>query len=196
MSLLLIVAAILQDRYVVDAGESRFTAKVEVGGLLSMFGHDHLVALREFTGDARFDPEHPDQASLRLTIRAGSIEEASRDFSAEDRKAITREIHDKALDVARFPEIHFQSTGLSVARKGDAEFQIALRGRLTLHGETRPVSIPVRLRLEGDRFTADGTFRVRHTDYGIERLSAAAGTVKAKDEITLSFHLVGRRSNR
>jgi polyisoprenoid-binding protein YceI len=191
MTLLLIVAALAQDRYVLDARDSRFTAKVEVGGLLSMFGHDHLVALRDFSGDVRFDPDHPDQASLRLTIRAASIEEASRDFSEEDRKAITQEIHDKALEVSRFPEILFQSTGVSVTRKGDAEFQIVLRGTLTMHGETRRVSVPVRFRLNGDRFTADGTFQVRHSDYGIERLSAAAGTVKAKDEITLTFHLVG-----
>ena len=195
MTLLLIVA-LLQDRYVVDARESRFTAKVEVGGLLSMFGHDHLVALRDFSGDARFDPDRPDQGSLRLAIRSASLEEASRDFSAEDRKAITREIHDKALEVSRFPEILFQSTGLTATRKGDAECQIVLRGTLTLHGETRRVSIPVRLRLDGDRFIADGTFQVRHSDYGIARLSAAAGTVKAKDEITLSFHLVGGKSNR
>ena len=69
MSLLLIVAAILQDRYVVDAGESRFTAKVEVGGLLSMFGHDHLVALREFTGDLPW--MHIDNGSTAYLDRPG-----------------------------------------------------------------------------------------------------------------------------
>lgn len=193
MTALLIVAAMLQDRYVLDARDSRLTAQVEVGGLLSMFGHDHFVALRDFSGEARFDPERLDRASLRMTIRAGSIEEAGRDFSEEDRKKITREIRDQALEVSRFPEILFQSTGVLVARKGDAEFQFVLRGRLTLHGETRPVSIPVRLQREGDGFVADGKFTVRHSDYGIPRISAAGGTVKAKDEMTLIFHLVGRR---
>jgi polyisoprenoid-binding protein YceI len=178
--------------YSIDASTSTFTAEVEVGGLLSMFGHDHTVAMRDFTGDAAFDPDSLNGASLRVSIRAASIEEAGRDFSEEDRRKITREIHDKALEVSRYPEVLFQSTGLGLQEKGNGGFQIQLRGTLTLHGVSRPISFPVRLQLDGDRFTAEGRFTILHSDYGIERLSAAAGTVKAKDEIRLTFRLLGR----
>jgi polyisoprenoid-binding protein YceI len=193
MKLLLIVAAILQDGYVVDKDASVFTAKVEVGGLLSTFGHDHTVAMRDLSGEARFDPEKV-EGSLRMTIRAGSIVEAGQEFSEKDREAITKEIHEKALEVSKHPEIVFQSQSVSGRKVGEGEYQVLIRGRLTLHGMTREVSIPARLRLEDRVLTARGSFTVRHSDFGIERLSAAAGTVKAKDEITLTFHIVGRRS--
>src|SRR5688500_14354219 len=176
-------------RYAIDASESRFTARVEVGGLLSMFGHDHTVAMREFAGEARFEPETLNGASLRLEIRADSVAEVGPEFGEEDRRKITRDIHEKALEVSKFPAIVFQSTGLSV----QAADQVVIRGDLTLHGVTRPVSVPARIQVEGDRLTASGTFTIRHSDFDIERLSAAAGTVKAKDAITLTFQLVGRK---
>ena len=192
MGLLLIVATLLQEGYVLDKDASVFTAKVEVGGLLSAFGHDHTVAMRDLSGEARFDPEKV-EGSLRMTIRTASIVEIGREFSEQDRQEITREIHDKALEVSKHPEIAFQSQSVSGRKVGEGEFQVLIRGRLTLHGVTRPVSIPARLLLEGGRLTARGTFTVRHSDYGIERLSAAAGTVKAKDEILLTFHIVTRK---
>jgi len=63
-------------------------------------------------------------------------------------------------------------------------------GALTLHGVTKPVEIPANVAFHGNTVTARGEFTIRHGDYRIERLSAAAGTVKAGDEITLSFTLV------
>jgi len=186
------IGVLLQDRYVVDRDASVFTAKVEVGGLLSAFGHDHTVAMRDLTGAARFDPEKI-EGSLRMTIRTASIVEVGQEFDEKDREAITKEIHEKALEVSKHPEIVFQSQSVSGRKVGEGEFQILIRGQLTLHGVTRPVSIPARLRLEDGVLTARGSFAVRHSDHGIERLSAAAGTVKAKDEITLTFHIVARR---
>src|SRR5262245_28729819 len=181
------------DRYTLDAQASTFTAKVLVGGVLSMFGHDHLVAMLDFTGEAQFDPETLSGASLKMSIRAGSIVEIGKDFNDEDRKAITQEIHEKALEVSKYGEILFQSTGLTVLFRRENEYSIELRGELTLHGITRKVTIPTLLRLEGDRLTASGQFSIRHSDYGIERLSAAGGMVKAQDDIVLSFTLVGRK---
>jgi len=192
MRLLLIVAALLQDGYVVDPDAGVFTAKVEVGGLLSAFGHDHTVAMRDLHGEARFDPEKV-EGSLRMTIRTASIVEVGQEFSEKDRQEITKEIHEKALEVLKFPEIVFQSRSVSGRKLREGEFQMMIHGTLTLHGVTRPESIPVQLRLEDGVLTARGSFTIRHSDYGIERLSAAAGMVKAKDEILLTFHIVARK---
>src|SRR5262245_12901666 len=72
-------------RYVLDGKSSEFTAKVEVGGLLSRFGHDHLVAMRDLSGEARFDPETLNGARLRLSIRADSVVEIGKEFNEEER---------------------------------------------------------------------------------------------------------------
>ena len=62
-----------------------------------------------------------------------------------------------------------------------------------LHGVTRPVTVPARVTLQGTTLTARGEFTVLHSDFKIQRLSAAAGTVKAADEIRLSFEIVARK---
>jgi hypothetical protein len=50
------------DRYVLDAPASRFTAEVGTTGILSMFGHDHTIALRDFAGEARLVTAAPERA--------------------------------------------------------------------------------------------------------------------------------------
>jgi hypothetical protein len=47
--------------------------------------------------------------------------------------------------------------------------------------------------LQNGVLTARGRFTVRHSDYEIERLSAAGGTIRAENDIRMSFVLVGRK---
>src|SRR5260370_32962342 len=44
-------------RYALDAWQSKFIAHALAGGLLWFKGHDHLVAVRDFTGGGRLDPD-------------------------------------------------------------------------------------------------------------------------------------------
>ena len=41
--------------------------------------------------------------------------------------------------------------------------------------------------------TADGQFALRQTEYGIKPVSVAGGTIKVKDELKFSFHIVAER---
>jgi hypothetical protein len=43
------------------------------------------------------------------------------------------------------------------------------------------------------RLRASGEFALRQTDYGIELVSAAGGTIKLKDELKFSFDIVANR---
>ena len=43
-------------RYVIDSKSSKFVVKVFATGLLSAFGHDPKIAIREFQGNASFSP--------------------------------------------------------------------------------------------------------------------------------------------
>src|SRR5262252_1138140 len=64
-------------RYRLDASQSKFIAHAMAGGLLWFKGHDHLVAVREFSGEAQFTPEQLNPASLEITARSGSMVETS-----------------------------------------------------------------------------------------------------------------------
>ncbi len=48
-------------------------------------GHSPTIAIRDFTGEVNFDPAAPEQASLRMQIRADSLE-VTDDISGKDRQ--------------------------------------------------------------------------------------------------------------
>jgi polyisoprenoid-binding protein YceI len=181
------------DRYILDPSAGRFTAEVGATGLLSVFGHDHTIAIREFKGEARLVTEAPERSSLQITIEAASLTEVGKDFSEEDRKAIDKDVHERALEVSKFPQIVFRSTRVVPRKVSENEYLLEIRGTLALHGVTRPVTIPTRMTLQNGVLTARGRFTVRHSDYEIERLSAAGGTIQAENDIRMSFMLVGRK---
>src|SRR4051794_4793149 len=51
-------------RYRLDSSQSKFIAHAMAGGLLWFKGHDHLVAIREFSGEAQLTPDQITPASL------------------------------------------------------------------------------------------------------------------------------------
>ncbi len=71
--------------YLLDKSASRFTVRVFAGGMLSALGHSPTLAIRDFDGEAGFDPAVPSQASLRIKIRADSLE-VTDDISSKDRR--------------------------------------------------------------------------------------------------------------
>jgi polyisoprenoid-binding protein YceI len=86
----------------------------------------------------------------------------------------------KVLDAERFPEIRFRST--RVTREGDAW---RVEGELSLHGQTRPVT----LRVSGSGGLYIGSLKLKQTAFGIQPVTAGGGTVKVKDELQLDFHI-------
>jgi polyisoprenoid-binding protein YceI len=61
-------------------------------------------------------------------------------------------------------------------------------GRLTIHGQTRPVTVQT-TRTNG-RYR--GTVLVKQRDFGISPISIAGGTVKVKDELKIEFDIVAK----
>jgi polyisoprenoid-binding protein YceI len=182
------------ERFRVDASRSQFTARVGVGGLLSALGHEHVVAIRDFTGEAQVTPSTLEPGSLQLTINARSLAETEREFSDSDRQKIDQAVRDEALEIAKYPQIVFKSTRISSNKTGDGQYEVQIDGELTLHGVTRPVTVPAQVSFDGNGLTARGHFTVRHSDYQMKRISAGGGTVTAKDEIALSFNVIGVKS--
>ena len=57
-------------QHVLDAAKSRFVVRATASGLLSAFGHNPTIAIRNFTGEAWFRAQAPDQSSLQFKIDA------------------------------------------------------------------------------------------------------------------------------
>lgn len=179
-------------RYSIDGSKSIFTVRAFATGLLSAFGHDPTIAIPDFEGEIEFNPEGIEQSSLRIVIHAASLH-VTDDIREKDRAEINRTMQEEVLDSDSYPEIIYESSHLTASRLGEGQYWGTLDGELTLHGVTRKQAVPVRISAGGDLLRATGDFSVRQSDYEIRPVSAAAGTVKLKDELKLSFNISARK---
>lgn len=174
-------------RYRIDAGRSRFVVQAFAAGLLSMFGHDPLLAVTGFGGDARCVPATLGAASL-LLVKADSLVVVS-DMGEKERREIERAIRAELLETARHPEIAFMSASVSAQRMAEGQYQIEISGDLSLCGGTRRCPIGAQVTVNGDGLRARGEFSLRQSDYNIKPTSVAGGTLKVRDELKLSFDI-------
>jgi polyisoprenoid-binding protein YceI len=179
-------------RYRIDARQSRFVVQVEASGLLSVFGHNPVIAVCGFGGDVQFSTEARNQASLLMLVQANSLALIG-EATEKDRPEIERMMRDKVLETARYPEIVFMSTSVSLNQIGAAVFQARITGSLSLHGLTRNHSIDAQVMVNGQTLRAQGEFPLRQSDYNIKPVSVMGGTLKVKDEVKLSFDILGEQ---
>lgn len=179
--------------YRLDAARSKFVIRAYAGGVLWFKGHDHLVAARDFTGEARLTPGSVSPASLDISVRAASLAETRDVFTPQQKKIIDTELRDLVLEPDKYPEITFKSTDVSVEPRGGDLFALKLGGDLTLRGVTRRVTIPVEVTLRGNELRARGEFTVKRGDFKVPATSAFHGTVRVRDRLKVSFDIVARR---
>jgi len=96
-------------------------------------------------------------------------------------------LSDRVLDVKRYPTIVFRSRRVATTGGTGASVQLTVSGDLTLHGVTKPVTVPVRATLRDGALTAEGTTTIKQSDFGIEPVTAAGGAVRVKDELEIRF---------
>lgn len=103
----------------------------------------------------------------------------------------------KALKADQFPEITYVLGAYEVetARTTADTFTALTRGALTVAGRTIQVSIPITAgRAAGGAMKSEGAVRLTMTEFGIKPPVALFGTLRTKDEITVSFTVVLDRS--
>jgi polyisoprenoid-binding protein YceI len=179
--------------YRLDAARSTFVVRAFAGGVLWFKGHDHLVAARDFTGEARLTPGAVNPASLTLVVRAASLAETRDTFTEQQKKIIDGELRDIVLEPDKYPEITFRSTDVTVEPRGGDLFKLKLGGDLTLRGVTRHVVIPVEVTLRGGEMRARGEFDIKRGDFKVPATSAFHGTVRVRDRLKISFDILARQ---
>ena len=186
--------------YTLDAGRSRLVVLIDkdpdtMGAGLS---HDHVVQAKGWRGTVTWDEADlaacriqfslpvakldPDSPSLRKAyglegeLSSGQRQDVKDNMLAKDQ-----------LDAGRFPDITFQSTGCS----GAAD-KPTVKGTLTIHGTGKAISVPMTVAVEGDTFSATGSFTAKHTDFGMEPFSAMFGQLKNKNALRFRIKVQGR----
>ena len=179
-------------RYTLEPGASRLMIHVGKAGLFGFAGHEHEVVAGTFRGSATFDPDRLAQSSVDLTFDAGALRVSGQGEPADDVPQVQAAmLGADCLDARRFATVRFVSTSVVAAGGvGPNGGDLSLRGELTLHGVTRPLTLRVHLDVKGDTLEATGRTTLRQTDFGITPISKA-GVVKVKDEIALEWRVKG-----
>jgi polyisoprenoid-binding protein YceI len=180
--------------YSIDKSSSNFTVRAFATGMLSSFGHSPTFSIRNFEGELDFSPDALSAASLRLSVKADSLE-VTDDIKSSDRQEMESTMNKSVLESAKYPEIAFATTSVAATQLGEGRYQANLNGNLTLHGMTRPITIPTQVTLLGDMLRAGGAFSLMQTNFGINLVSVAGGTLKLKDELKVSFDIVARKQD-
>jgi hypothetical protein len=165
----------------INTEQSKLTVLVYKSGLFSAFADDHVIDAPIASGTI----SDAAPLSVAITVRAGDLKARDPNLSASKRAEVqTRMIGPEVLDTQKFPSIAFAST--SIESGGPDRWTVT--GRLTIHGQTQPVTFPVS-RANG-RYRGSVTLKQR--DFGITPISIAGGSVKVKDEIKIEFDIVAR----
>jgi polyisoprenoid-binding protein YceI len=180
--------------YSVDTQQSKIEIHVGKEGAFSAFGHDHLIAAKLVSGEAQFDPQKPEQSSVRLKIPTKSITVVDPGESEKNRKEVQATMEgEKVLDAAKFPEITFTSTKVSAVKKTPNGWELTLAGSLNLHGVEKPVTFPLRVTANANGLHGQGELSILQTEYGITPVKVGGGTVKVKDKLKITFNIVATK---
>jgi hypothetical protein len=160
-------------------------------GCLSAVAHDLKLAVTQFSLSIRATHRegHPGawEVGVESVFEAGSLKTvcAMKEgrpqpgaLSLKDRRDIERNISASVLKPEQYPLIRFSSTEIS---GGFGKFRI--RGKLTLCGVTRTVTVPVVLGSEG----WEGDVVLDQRDYGITPYRALLGAMKVKPEVKIQI---------
>jgi polyisoprenoid-binding protein YceI len=158
----------------VDTQKSTLTIHVGKAGVFSGLGHEHEVSAPIKSGTAETGA-HP---AVEIHVDARALQVTGKDEPEKDRAEVQKAmLGPEVLDSEKHAEIVFKSTGA----EGGGEGRWTLRGNLTLHGQTRPVTVHVTLK--DGRYT--GECIVKLTEFGIKPPGKAG--VRAKDEVRIEF---------
>jgi polyisoprenoid-binding protein YceI len=139
--------------------------------------HKHDGGFNKFSGSAKPIDGDITKATIHIEIQADSI------WTDDDNQKKMLTPHLKSpdfFDTKQHPTVTFDSKEIKAEKKEDTTHVIS--GDLTLHGVTKPVSIPAKVTVADDSVTIDGHFTIdrREFDFGKK-----FDTTKLKNEITV-----------
>jgi polyisoprenoid-binding protein YceI len=136
----------------------------------------------ELGATADIDPDHPETASVEVTISTASIRTNNGIRDNDIRSS-------NFLDVEKYPEIKFKST--SVEPAGADHYK--LTGDVTIKGTTRPLVLDVTRYGEfndpgmGHRIAYGATTKINRKDYGLSFSMMLDGRMVVSEEIQITI---------
>ena len=157
-------------------------AKSRLGFTVQWSGEAFVATFKSWKADISFDPADLAHARAAVTI---DLESETSGSSDNDDGLQGPE----GFSTGRFPTAKFETMGFT-AKGGNA---YVATGRLTLHGVTRPVTLPFTLTIAGNVAHMTGKVSVLRTDFGLGTGEWAAPTPIAH-EVTITVDLTATKA--
>ena len=182
--------------YSIDSAKSKIEIQVAKDGFFKAFGHDHVVKATKFAGIVQFAAVKVEDSFVSFTAEANSLRVVDPGESEKDRNEVqTTMLGEQVLNVARYPRIQFSSSTIKVVSTSKNTFDLQVTGTLALHGTQKPVTLPVHLQISDDgSLSCDTEISLLQSEFGITPYKAVGGTVKVKDKLKLTFHIVATKA--
>jgi len=180
--------------FAIDKAASRFSVQAFATGLLSSFGHNPRIEIRDYTAEIQCVPETFEKALLRVTVQTVAMEVLD-EMKKEDRQKLEREMYDNVLEVSRFPTATYESREIRVQKLSGELLRVQVSGDLSFHGVVQSQPLQANVTVLGTKLRISGDFSLRQSDYGIKPVSFAAGALRLKDELKFTFDLVAQRKD-
>lgn len=170
-------------RFKVDPTATKITAAVAEP--MAMIRGSATGTFKVVSGEVQGDPKSiADTGRVALAINAASY--------TTDSESRDQDVKQNALEVDKYPTISFNGDGFpEVTKNGERAAKLRLLGKLTLHGVTKEIVLPLAAHIDGQgRFIADGSYTLRFEEFGVKRPSKMMGLMVTGDEATIDFHVV------
>jgi polyisoprenoid-binding protein YceI len=166
-------------RHKVGADRDRLVLRTTRDGLAASAGHDLTIEITRWSGELTVDDDSsPASLDVRIDMTSMAVREGTgglKPLTDKDRRDIVSNAR-KVLGADRFPEATFGNAKFKPGADGGG----SITGTLTLHGQSRPVTVEV-TETGPDRYHGSAT--VVQSDFGIKPYSGFFGALKVSDAV-------------
>jgi polyisoprenoid-binding protein YceI len=180
----LFVFALMTAAHIAQAQQKIFTldpAQTKVNFTVDSTLHTVHGDFRLKRGSIQFD-NSTGAATGELVVDSASGESGN---NGRDKK-----MHKEILESPKYSDIVFTPQHVKGTVADEGKSTIEVEGTLTMHGKSKPVTMPLEVQLQNGTGTADGTFSVKYQEWGMKNPSTFV--LRVNDSVHIHVHAIGR----
>jgi hypothetical protein len=202
LQLLVYADGIAAEQYRVLSGDSELRILVFRAGSLATLAHNHVISSNALAGTVLLT-DTPSDGAFDLHLPVDSLVIDDPDVRAEEGSAFSAAVSEKdragtrrnmmgvkLLQGDRFADVRVTSQRIS----GDYP-DVVIEAEVTIRGERHLLDLPVIVERYDDRVIATGSKEISHSDLGLTPFTAAFGTMRVGDPMTLKYRIVAVRGD-
>ena len=150
-----------------------------------------------FTVDSTLHTVHGDfhlkRGSIQFDNATGAaggelvVDSASGESGSDGRD---KKMHKDILESPKYSDIVFTPQHIKGAVADQGKSTVEVQGILTMHGKSKPVTMPLEVQLQNGAGSADGSFRVKYQEWGMKNPSTFI--LRVNEKVEIHVHGVGK----